>query len=681
MSACIPANVVALLKERVTSGQVSPDEVARMLPSERAELKAILEEFVAQKLGVSVSNGEVTEIQARAKAIDVAQQTLGDHFGEPEHAQEHIAFFAAKAAMDDYLQSKHPAPNLRVLTGTIGRGMMLFSVKSPVLNVGSNIEVGFTEVLARRLAGGGFQGADNQLARDYVQMVHRVYQATGADLSRMTTLRDTGAGGERVLGHTVHAQGPGPTRYVGRIIENIVFKQLMGAPDVVFAAAHFADSVNTKSLQMAHGDRPQAVTWMRDAMRLEPQTPEGEVLRTQAILDAQTATWTGVTWASRISTGIRKIINDVSGDTRIGDYLLPFIITPANVIATGMDYAGLGIPKAFFATLKAMKSGDAGSAAHLQTVSRQLIRSGLGLIGAFLIASLLDDDDFVGAYDPARAQIEQLRNSQYNAFRVGDKWISTNWLGPLSVSVTALMYARKYGKGGPEQVFQYGKGVLSTATQIPGVADIYDQVKQAAYQKNQSLEELSGATVDYLTAEVYSRLVPSFASDLAKAFDPYVRQGGKGLAGVKIKIPGVSQTAPRKQNIFGEDVHGESALTDILFGSRVKTDRETPLIRELDRVATVNDKSITFTNWAKTSSKKLAQFKEKVGEERYNTAARQYGQELQKQLTRTINQPSYVRLSDADKLSLLNNMDSTVLANIFQRHRFRYQTTTRRSRP
>jgi len=132
-------------------------------------------------------------------------------------------------------------------------------------------------------------------------------------------------------------------------------------------------------------------------------------------------------------------------------------------------------------------------------------------------------------------------------------------LGPLAVPVSAMMYARKYGKTGGERTFQYTKGVLSAALNIPGVSDIYDAVKGQAYKKNQSLEEMSGSTVDYVTSEIYSRLVPSFLSDVAKAVDPNIRQGGKGLTGIKAKVPFLSKTLPIKTNIFGEKVKGENA--------------------------------------------------------------------------------------------------------------------------
>src|SRR3990167_5230186 len=594
---CLLPDQIEKLKNSLEKGEINADVIAKMLPEEKTALKAMLESVVSDGLGIKASAEEIANITRFAKKIDTAQKTLGSDLGNPSKLDNNLEFFKAKREMENYLGGQVPAPRLRVLTSTIGRGMMLFSIKSPVLNIGSNVEIGLAEALSRRIVNFGVKGTDNKLARDYIKMVNKVYQKTGYDISRMTTLRDTGAAGERVLGHIVHSQGKGAVRKVGRVIEDVVFKQLMGAPDVAFSSAHFADSVNLNALKLAKGDKVLARKMMEDSMRIVPTTPRGQILRDQGVMDAMKATWTDTSWASRVSEGIRKILNEVSGDLRAGDYLLPFIKTPANVISTGMDYAGVGIPKAFFKMYKAIRLGELGNKQVMQSISRDLVRSGLGITWGVLIASQLKDNDFVGAYDPARVQIEQLRNSNTNSIRVGGKWISTDWLGPLAVPVTAIMFARKYGKTGGERTFQYGKGVLASALQIPGVSDIYDAVKSNAYKQNQSLEEMTGETANYVSSQIYSRLFPSFLSVISKAVDPKVRQSVKGFEGIKTKIPFLSTTFPAKRDIFGEEIQGESALSDIFFGARIKTDKESPLIKEINKLSQDTGKGIAFTDW------------------------------------------------------------------------------------
>lgn len=673
---CIPKEKAQQLKEKIERGELSAEEIVKLLPEEKMALKSLLEEVVSEELGIKISSDEVAEISKISKKIDEAQKKVGKDLGNPEKLQENIDFWKAKKEMDDYLAERNPTPIFRIATGTTGRAAMLFSVKSPILNIGSNIELGFTEALSRRIVGGQLVGADNKLAVDYVKMVNKIYQETGYDISRMLDVTDTGLDGERVLGEgLVHAQGKGAFRKIARVVaEDIVFKQLMGAPDVAFSSAHFADSVNLNSMRMAKGDKTKASEIMRDAMLLEPQTPEGLSLRAQGILDAQTATWTNKTWASQMSQNLRKVFNDATGDARLGDLLFPFIKTPANVISTGMDYAGFGIPKALVKTFNAFRAGELGNKEVLQGITRDLTRAGLGLVGAVMISGLLDDEDFVGAYDPARVQIEQLRNSNYNSIRLGNKWISTDWLGPLAIPVTSIMYARKYGKQGwGERVFQYSKGVGSSILNLPVVSDIYDYVKGVAFKKNQTFDEMSGSTLDYITSQLYSRIVPSFLSDLAKATDDKERVAGKGIESIKAKIPGLRQTLPEKKNIFGEEMMTEPAWSTIMFGSRVKTNKETELIKEINRVSNETDKSITFTDWSKSSSKTLSQFKEKVGEEKFEEAKVKYGQELKKLLEQTVNSSKYKKANDDEKIKEINGLDLDAQNKILKQYNFKYK--------
>jgi len=648
------------------------DELGVLTPE--AE-RGFMEDLVSDKLGVSVTPDEVVFIQESAKKIAAAQRKLGENLGNPQNLEDNIEFFAAKKKMDNFLMSHNPAPKLRVLTGTIGRGMMLASIKSPILNIGSNIEVGVTEAISRRIAGLNTKTTDNKLAKDYIKMVWEVYQKTGYDLSRMTSLEDGGVSGGRVLDDIVHSQGKGAIRKTGQIVEDIVFKQLMGAPDALSGAIHFADSVNISAIKISKGNKIQAVELMNDAMRIEPQTIEGQILRDQAILDAQVATWTNDSWATKTTQGIRTILNDLSGDFRAGDFLLPFVKTGSNVIATGADYAGLGVLKSAVRTVKAIRSGELLDPEVIAATSRDMTRAGMGTVLALIIASNLDDDDYVGAYDPARTQIESLKNSTSNSFRVGNKWISTDWLGPLSVPFNAMMYAKKYSKTAPDAAFQYGQGIVSSLTTLPGVEDVTKWAIDMSRSKPETIEEAGSALGNSILSQAASRLVPSILSDMAKVFDQNERVVGKGdsIDSFKRMIPGLRNTLPVKKNIFGEDIKTEPGISTILFGSRVKTSKEEPIIAELDRVSKELGKSINLTDWDKTTSKTIAQFRQKKGNEIFEKAKIKYGNEMRNKLESIINNERYNRLDDDSKYKILSSVDADAQEKTLKSYGFKYK--------
>lgn len=637
-----------------------------------------LEDLVTEKLGISISKDEMKEIITRAKNIQDKQEKLGDKLHNPEFIKENVDFYKSMNEMNKYLQSRVPSNTAQVLMGTIGRGMMLFSLKSPVLNVGSNLLVGTSEAITRRLSSGVIGGNNTKLALSYINMAREIYKNTGFDISRMQGMQDLGASGERVLGDTVNTQGKGAINAAGRFVEDIVFKNLMGAPDAFFASAHFADSINIQSKRLSQGDVAKAKSIMIDAMRVNPQTDEGKIVRAQGIIDAQFATWTNESWAAKATSGVRKIFNDVNKNLRIGDYLFPFVKTPANVIATGLDYAGVGAFKSIYKLGKLYKNKDLKNKQEMESLIRDAVRSGLGIVTALTLAMNTDDDDFVGAYDPKRTQIEGLRNSRENSIRLGDTWVSTDWLGPVQVAYTAMMYARKYGKAGSaEKAFQYGVGTASKLLDLPVISDVMDFGKDISQKKNTSLGESVSSLSEYVISQAGSRLIPSFFSDLAKSFDNNERVSTNAVSAIQAKVPWLRNMLPVKKNIFGEDISTSNAIYSLLFGARVRTSTEDALIKELSDVSTETEKSITFTDWNKSSSSKLEQFRQKVGEAMYKDATVEYGHELKKLIQKTIKSSEYKKKSVEDKLSMINGLDTEAQDIIFKKYHFVYKPKKR----
>lgn len=184
---------------------------------------------------------------------------------------------------------------------------------------------------------------------------------------------------------------------------------------------------------------------------------------------------------------------------------------------------------------------------------------------------------------------------------------------------------------------------------------------------------MSSEAINYATEQAFSRLVPSIVSDIAKATDVYERVGGKGLEGVKARIPGLRQTLKIRTNIFGEQIEGEAGWSDIIFGARVKTSKENELIKEVSDISNSVGKGINFTDWDKSTSKTLTQFKEKVGDEKFDKAKYEYGQELKKQLEDLFKKPAYQKLSDEDKYKAINDKDTEAMNKIFKKYAFKYK--------
>jgi len=119
---------------------------------------------------------------------------------------------------------------------------------------------------------------------------------------------------------------------------------------------------------------------------------------------------------------------------------------------------------------------------------------------------------------------------------------------------------------------------------------------------------------------------------------------------------------------------GEPALSELMFGSRVKTDRETELIKEINNIIMNSDTNINFTNWDKSSNKSLIQFREKKGDEIFEEAKIKYGEKLKELLEKEIKKDSYKKLNDNEKADLLNSIDSEATDIIFKKYNFKYKS-------
>lgn len=629
-----------------------------------------LEDLAATRLGISVSKEEVEKLSEYSKELETLKPASDESkFGIS------LDYLKKRRELNDYIESLTPSHNLRVATSTIGRGLMLASIKSPLLNIESNTIGGLLEAFTKRLASGQYIGKNNSLANEYIGFATKVYKETGFDITRMMEVQLS----PKVLGEDmVTSQGKGTVRKLGRVVEDIVFKKALGLPDVVFSAIQFSDTANLASTMMARKEglsgaaqvaRAKAI--MTDSMRLVPETEEGRALRDQSIADAAYATYQNDTALSRIGLSIRSIVNQATGDLRLGDQLMPFVKTPANVISFGLDYSVGGVAKGavdLVAALKAKKAGDADEFTKLFTkAKRNWIRAGLGLSIAFVLAGAVDDDDFIGAYPTTAKERELLRtqNGLPNSIRIGDKYISLDYFGAIGSPLMGFLYAKKFGKELPGQSSNFLYGQLNMLSNMPG----YDELKgliegvydRATKSKNYTSDQELGDIINGLTDFISSRIIPGGVVDLAKITDQYQRQVDyeDPIAKLKAKLPGLNQELPIKTDLFGNKLLNEEGVSQLLFGSRVKTASDNLIIDELKRLQD-SGKLPTLTD-PRSTSDRFIELGNQLDPLKYDEAYSYYQEQLNKYWTEEIKSNQYSKKSDEDKTDELNKLKTDAL--------------------
>ena len=637
--------------------------------------ESFMSDLVADKLGVSVSAQEVKTISDKAQKLEklFAQQT--------DDGLPPVEYWVERKSMENYIQSLTPSSSLRVMTSIAGRGAMLLSIKSPVTNIISNTVQGLMQAFEKRVASNTYVGLNGDFAVNYVKKVNDIYQKSGYDISRMETFSQD----QRRLGEEMtSSQGPGPFRAIGRWYEDIVFKQLMGAPDVASSSIAFADSANLASTQIANSEKlsgdaakKRALEIFKDAVLIKPQTLEGEIVRSQAIADATYATYTNKGQISDLAMGIRTVLNKATGDIRLGDNLMPFVKTPANVVQAGMESSGITLPvDIIFKLPEARRQAQAGNGEPMRQWWRHMIRAGLGFTGAVILAYTTKPDDFVGAYEsvnPKDKSLAHLKNAPFNSVKIGDKWISLDYFGPLAAPYVGIMYARKYGEGRPvDTAFQYGRGVVGQFLRTPGFRELNDLVKGATeVVQRGDLGESVGYLSDELVAYIRARTIPAIVNDYGQATDPNQRQTGRNqLSKTQAAIPGARQKLPLKlSQITGEPMKGEGFVQTLLFGSRVKTSDESPLVKEINRLYG-EGAGPTISN-VEYASKRMKELQNQIGNYKFQEAIEFYGKRYGRNAGLIINRYDYKRTDDEGKKNLINKVRRATLEDTLIQFRYK----------
>jgi hypothetical protein len=199
----------------------------------------------------------------------------------------------------------------------------------------------------------------------------------------------------------------------------------------------------------------------KDATSVTPHTVQGEYLRETAIADALMATFQNDTNYSSLALGIRKLFNMVSGDLRIGDQIMPFVKTPANVVGMTLDAGGLGAVKGFWNLPKAVKEMKGGDPTLMREVARDFTRTGLGMVIALVLSAVIDPDDFIGRYptNPSEQELLTTKTARENSIKIGNKWVSLDYFGFLGGPLVGFMYAKKYGDNFLEDIYSYSSGL------------------------------------------------------------------------------------------------------------------------------------------------------------------------------------------------------------------------------
>ena len=637
---------------------------------------------IEDALGVTIRADEAERILAKASELAGSVKT---DFAENPAGNPSIETMRKIKEIKDLAASMTPTNAVALAVNSLGRANMLLSPKSALLNVGSNAETFLTEGIARRLfLKSSAKAVDSAAVRDYLKYDFDVYKASGVMMSvvRKGELDDPG----RVFGERfMSSAGDGAFRAWVRKMEKAVFDWSLGAGDAVSKAVNFADNANLEATKQAaaegyagEGLKRRATELFNDAVLYTPQTAIGARIRENSINAAEVSTFTNKGKIAQFSGKIRNILNDASGSARVGDFVMPFVQTPANVVSLGLEYSfGAGralLPQNISQIARDFRTGVISDAS--KSVIRSAIRNGIGWLLAFGVAELLKPDDYISPFDLASQKEKDLvrfKNGVYNSVRIGGKYISLDYFGPLAAPIAGILEAKKR-EGTYEKAAAFAKSVLSQAGNIPGIKEASEIAGWLDKAQKQDTLKTADDFANGVFDQLLSRSIPAVATDIAKIIDPKERVNERGIVGAAAaKIPLARENLSAKVDLSeGTERKAESPLMTLLFGARVKTADQNAVAREIERLADAGE-NVRLSDFTRAKEFKNLTAKGKA-QARLDFArgftvgglrVKGFAEQVEKLTASAV----YSRKTDSQKAEAINDITANILKKLKRKYR------------
>ena len=647
-----------LSKDIAAEFKVKPDTKLYQTMYEPSEVRTrtnaynYIYRYINGALGLDLTKAQYNEIIAKTMAIQKSIETTRNRNGNPS-----ALFFKNISEMEAYANRIEPSPALAILTSTVGRGNMLFSPKTIALNIESNIVNFFTEAITRRIQNGAVSMAvDPQAIKDYLAYSREVFNTSGYQVSSMPSLDPT----TQILSEKMTTTaGDRVVDKLGRFFEQTIFKYGLGAPDLFFKDMTFVDTANVLATKEAKGDTKKATELFKDICLIEPKTAKGKELREIAINEALVATYQNKGKTSDLALGIRNAINKASGSANLGDMLSPFVKTPANVIGLGFDYSigGLVALKNIQTIYNDIQNGTFTDTTRKSL--RSLARNGIGFVAAALIASMIDDDDYIPEYallDAKQRELVKMKGGVFNSVKIGDKYISLDYFGPLAMPLVSFLNAKR-GYDAKNKAWNYFQGSAYQALKLPVIGDIKSLLEGTGRTLTKNVDENIKMAEDAAIDFVSSRSIPAIVTDIAKMTDEYEREtNNKAINRLKSKVPILREELPMQYNYgTGRPRETQNPVSQLFAGARIKDEVTSPVIRELDKLFEKNTEE--KINIAKvTKAGKLSS----LSDEKKNKVEKEFAKLYAQNVGTLIKSPQYKALDDNEKIKNINKIRTLI---------------------
>lgn len=428
------------------------------------------------------------------------------------------------------------------------------------------------------------------------------------------------------------------------------------------------------------GDRPFYEMWFLNSLNGQMQAnhitkPTNDMIEI-ATLDALQRTWQDSNALTQVLSDVKQGLNRLTGQSitgyGLGDVLIKFVKTPANLTKAALEFSPVGFAKAI--TVDATRFVNAVREGRVTPKQQRIFVRNLanGIVGSLLTAfagglakagiltGKQDDDSDVASLE------RSLFGRQPYSFRIGNTSLSYDWAQPVSTTLAIMAdYYQSLEAAALTGERHTAAEAISEAFHVGGQILYNQSFMQSLYQFF-SNDDLVTGVINAILSDITAP-IPQLISQTASMLDPTVRTTYEfddniqtAVNQLLYKIPGARNTLSPAVDVLGrERTQPESplqrAFRSYLNPTNIANGTDSEAGREMYRLYQVTGKAEaiapTAPNYITTSSGSRRLTAEQKANYQKIT-----GQIATQSVTALLYNSSYQTLSDEDRVRLLSSI-------------------------
>lgn len=360
---------------------------------------------------------------------------------------------------------------------------------------------------------------------------------------------------------------------------------------------------------------------------------------------------------------LTRLVSSVKRESGlVGEVVLPFTKTPANIAVRAYDYSPAGLAMGIRRWVK--NGGDPN--AYIDEISKGLTGTAAIVLGGLLYKAGVITGP--ASENADQAQYDKMQGKLPFAINVGGNYYTFDWMQPASSSlVLGSTLASQIEKNGGLDAESLAEAIR---TSLVSMGDTLLDMSPL-----QSVADIFGGygtpTENVLSefAEVPQRLIPSLTGAITRIVDPVQRQTfsngdpvGTQLASAQSKIPGLSQSLPAAYDTWGREMTradniGEGIFNQFVNPGEFGNANPTPMDDEISRLFEATGQTSVFpqkANWTETFGGES----HKLSNEEYSDYQRTMGQISYQGAFSLMDSQLYNALDDQQKAAALESVYS-----------------------